>query len=386
MPPPTPGLSPIPALFPLWNNLSFDERAQQANRFVHLDLATLDRLSPADLALVLQWFFAQHDIETLDVIERCGALDLTLYSRQYDQEEFARLYRETPPHAFDDLSEVLEGRAVSKVRLYTLAVFTEEQRKIRNEFSGFLELLDGEALVKHFKETQFLYNSPRLQARTAWPVLKRSTAPQRKPARRAPTDPAQLKAQFLSLTQSRFLSTTLLTASAATLGITFASSFITPTLNTEMIITLFGVAVITAIGLRLYTAHRRRQRFKQLWSLLNSSAEAFELGMPYIFRMLGHEVQSVERYQSRLDSQRTGSRGIVTKLKRRGQTMVAYCACPRLELTAVDIGVCEAAMEKHHTKTGCVVIRGAFSAAAIKRAKLERITLIDGQTLKAWLR
>ncbi len=375
-----------PASYPLWSHLSPAARLEFERQLARLDPATLQYFSLLDLALLVQWLFAQHDIETVDIARRAGGLDLTLFNPRQSREEYAAIYEDVvPPDLFQELSETLEGREITRVRLCTLGAFSEAQWKVQREFPSFLEFWDHQALARYLREAQLVYKSPRIQSRRALPAPKSrppSAGRRSRAARKPGADPARLKTQFVALTKAGYLSEQLLMAGVAVTGLAFALSLLNPTQATI----LWGVAVIATVLLRLYTGYRRRGRSRQLWSLLNSSSEAFEIGMPYVFRMLGYHVERVRRYHGHLDADRTGSRGIVIRLRRRRRHSVAYCASPPLVLTAMDVGVCEAEMEKQGAEHGMVVVRGAFSLAATHRAVLDRITLVDGLALRAWLK
>lgn len=373
--------------YPLWKHLSPAARLEFERQLSRLDPAAVQYFSLLDLALVVQWLFARHDIETIDITSHAGGLDLNLFNLRHRHEEYARIYAErVPPNLLQDLSETLEGREIDKVRLCTPGAFSEQHWKVQRDFPSFLEFWDREALVGYLREARQVYHSPRIQTRKVLPALTPAVRRRSKAAQPIPSNPAGLKRQFAALTKPKYLPEPLLTAGVAVTGVAFALSLLVPLPGAMPAALLWGVAVMAMSALRLYTGHRRRRRFRQIWSLLKSSSAAFEIGMPYCFRMIGYQVERVRRYQRRMDAERTGSRGIVVRLRRRRQVSVAYCASPAVLLTAMDIGVCEAEMEKHNAARGLVVIRGVFSLGAIERARLDRIALVDGRALRALLR
>jgi hypothetical protein len=165
---PTLRIIPFPPV-PLWRALSRASYYRYVSRFLDLDTSAMWALDLPEFALLMQWIFEQHGLDTYGVNERDGGLELALKNRGRGWDEFARIYvgrEDIPANVVGDLRR-LEGAHFQKVHLYTLGAFTQAQKRSRNEFPLTLYMVEGEGLGRLLRETQQLYRARLVQQRRA---------------------------------------------------------------------------------------------------------------------------------------------------------------------------------------------------------------------------
>lgn len=147
-----------PAL-PLWRELPRSEYYRHLSRFMDMDPKEISSLDVWEFALLMQWIFEQHELETQHIDQRGRRLDLGLRNRKQGWDELAMIYfgaEDIPARALWELLTKLRETPVKRVYLGTTGAFTSAHKRLQQEFPLFLDMVEKEGLKGRLRQAQQL--------------------------------------------------------------------------------------------------------------------------------------------------------------------------------------------------------------------------------------